>query len=556
MACSLSSASAAGRQIVQQRRERGHQRLVEGRFDRLLPQGPDVGEAHAVGREDAGEGMDQHRRHAERIGHQAGVLAAGAAEAVERVAGHVVAALHRDLLDRVGHVLDRDLEETRRDLDRCARVAGGRANLRREGREPRAHRAGVQRLVLAGAEDVREEFRLQLAEHDVAVGDAERPAAPVARRAGIGARRLRPDAIARAVEGADRAAARRHGVDQHHRRAHPHARHQGLEGTLVVAVIVRHVGGRAAHVEGDDPAEAGLARRLHRADDAAGRAAENRVLALEERGVGQPPARLHEHEPRAAQLGGHPLDITAQQRREVGVHDRGVAAADELHQRAGAVAGRYLGEADLARQRRRRLLVRGEAVAVHEDDRHRADAVVASRLHRRPCRRRIQCAEHGAVRHDPLVHLDDPLVEHRGQLDAPREEVGPGLVADAQRVAKTPGGDQQRAVALAFQQRVGRHRRPHLDHVDPGAGDRRADGDAHELADALDRRVAVVGVLREQLARHQRAVGPPSDDIGEGPAPVDPELPARLARCHGPDRQSASAMASPALTGPSLMTAA
>ena len=365
-----------GRQIVQQRRERGHQRLVEGRFDRLLPQRPDIGEAHAVGREHAGEGMDQHRRHAERVGHQAGVLAAGAAEAVERVAGHVVAALHRDLLDRVGHVLDRDLEEARRDLDRSARVAGGRAYLRRKACEPLAHRAGVQRLVLAGAEDVREEFWLQLAEHDVAVGDAERPAAPVARRTGIGARRLRPDAIAGAIEGADRAAARRHGVDQHHRRAHPHTGHQGLEGALVVAVIVRHIRGRAAHVEGDDPAEAGLARRLHRADDAAGRAAQDGVLALEERGVGQPPARLHEHEPRAAQFGGHPLDIAAQQRREVGVHDRGVAAADELHQRAGPVAGRYLGEAELSREFRRRLLVRGEAVAVHEDDRDRTDAVV------------------------------------------------------------------------------------------------------------------------------------------------------------------------------------
>jgi hypothetical protein len=30
--------------------------------------------------------MDQHRRHAERVGDQAGMLAAGAAEAVERIA--------------------------------------------------------------------------------------------------------------------------------------------------------------------------------------------------------------------------------------------------------------------------------------------------------------------------------------------------------------------------------------------------------------------------------------------------------------------------------------
>ena len=499
-----------GREIVELCRELRHQGCVEGRLDRLFPQGPDVGEAHAVGRKHAGEGMDEHRRHAERIGHQAGVLTAGAAEAVERVAGHVVAALHRDLLDRVGHVLDRDLEEAGRDLGRRALVAGGVPNLRSQGRELRAYRVGVQRLVLAGAEDVGEERGLQRAQHDVAVGDAERPAAAVARRARIGAGGLRADAIARAVEEADRAAARRHRVDQHHRRAHAHAGHQGLEGALVLAVIVRHVRRRAAHVEGDDLVEAGLTGGFHRADDAAGGAAEDGVLALEERGVGEPPARLHEHEPRAAQLRRHLVDVAAQQRREVGIDHGGIAPAHELHQRAGLVAGRYLGEADLARQRRRSLLMRGEAIAVHEDDRHGADTVVMGRLQQRPRSRSVDRAEHGAIGHDPLVHLDDPLVQHRGQHDAAVEEVGPRLVADAQRIGEARGGDQQRAVALALQQRVGRDGGAHLDHVDLGARDRRAGGDAHQLADSLDRGVAIVlRVLGQQLARHQRAVGPP-----------------------------------------------
>ena len=56
--------------------------------------------------------MDQHLGHAQRVGDQASVLAAGAAEAVERVARHVVAALQGDFLDRVRHVLDRDPDET------------------------------------------------------------------------------------------------------------------------------------------------------------------------------------------------------------------------------------------------------------------------------------------------------------------------------------------------------------------------------------------------------------------------------------------------------------
>ncbi len=70
-----------------------------------------VGEAHAVGRQHAGQRVDEHALHRQRVGHQAGVLPGRAAEAAQRVARHVVAALDRDLLDRVGHVADRDLHE-------------------------------------------------------------------------------------------------------------------------------------------------------------------------------------------------------------------------------------------------------------------------------------------------------------------------------------------------------------------------------------------------------------------------------------------------------------
>ena len=173
------------------------------------------------------------------------------------------------------------------------------------------------------------------------------------------------------------------------------------------------------------------------------------------------------------------------------------------------MAGRYLGEADFARESGRRLLMGGEAVAMHEDDRHGADAVVVSRLEQGPRRRPIQCAEHGAVRHHALVHLDHPLVEHRGQHDLAVEEVGPRLVADAQRIGEARGHNEQRAVALTLQQGVGCHRRAHLHDVDLGAGDWRAGGNAHDLPNPLDRGVAVMlRVLRQQLPRHQRAVGP------------------------------------------------
>ncbi len=155
---------------------------------------------------------------------------------------------------------------------------------------------GVERLVLAGAEDRREEVGLQLAEHDVGVGDGERAAAPVAGGAGIGAGRIRADAEASGLEMQDRAAARRDRVDAHHRRAHAHAGDLGVEGALVFAVIMGDVGRGAAHVEADDLVEAGELRRLDHADDAAGRAGQQRVLALEHVGGGQPARRHHEHQ--------------------------------------------------------------------------------------------------------------------------------------------------------------------------------------------------------------------------------------------------------------------
>ena len=227
-------------------------------------------------------------------------------------------------------------------------------------RKPSATSTGVRRLPVASAisrgergefrrDDARssgwspsgpntcgKESRLQLAEHDVAVGDGERPAAAIAGRAGIGAGRFRPDAKARAVEAADRAAARRHRVDLHHRRAHAHAGDHRLEGPLVLAGVVRDVGRGAAHVEADDLVEARHRRGAHHADDAAGRARQDRILALEAPRVGEPAVRLHERASRAvaAARRATAIDIAAQDRREIGVDHGGVAAADQLHQRA------------------------------------------------------------------------------------------------------------------------------------------------------------------------------------------------------------------------------
>ena len=485
--------------------------------------------------------MDEHARHAQRVGHETGVLSACAAETAQRVLGDVVAALHRDVLDRVGHVLDRDAQETVGDLLGRARLPLRRGNLRRERRKLRPDHVGIQRGVAVGAEHLGKEFRIELAHHHIAVGHRQRSAAAIGGRPGCGARRFGSDAEARAVERADRTAAGGDGVDAHHRRAQAHAGDFGHERAFILAGPVRDVGGRAAHVETDDPIEARLPRDLDRADDATRRSGQDGVLALEEIRIGQAAARLHELQAdagivaTAGELALDVPDVAAQDRRQVRIDHRGVAARHQLHQRAHFMRHRDLREADRASARRQRLLVLRITIAVHQHDRHRADAVVPGRAQARLGAGQVERHHHVAMRADALVDLDHAVVEHRRQLDPAYEELRAVLVRDAQRVGETAGDQQRRALPLALEQRVGRDRRAHLHRVDDAGRNGRAGCQLQQFADTLHRGVGIaLGVLGQELRRHQRAVGLARDDVRERPAAVDPELPLPGCRHAGP----------------------
>src|SRR5438874_1523539 len=144
--------------------------------------------------------MNQNTGDAERIGYRAGMLATGAAEATERVAGHVIAALHGDMLDGIGHVLHGDGQKPVRDLLRRPSGAGRGRDLLRQRGKFHSHCFAVKRLVLVRAEDRRKEVRLQLAHHDIAIGDGERTAAPITGRTGVGSSRMRTYSETRSVE--------------------------------------------------------------------------------------------------------------------------------------------------------------------------------------------------------------------------------------------------------------------------------------------------------------------------------------------------------------------
>ena len=118
-----------GARLVREGVERRARDRDRGRFERdfdgFLAHRGLIREAHSIGREHAGERVREHPRHAERVGHEARVLAAGAAEDAERVLGDVVSARDRDLLDGACHALRRDGDEAFGDLL-------GRAELARE----------------------------------------------------------------------------------------------------------------------------------------------------------------------------------------------------------------------------------------------------------------------------------------------------------------------------------------------------------------------------------------------------------------------------------------
>src|SRR5690348_14355145 len=144
--------------------------------------------------------MDEDALDTERIGDAAGMLAAGAAEAAERIFGHIIATLDRDLLDRVRHRRIGDGDKALGHLGRTAPIARGCGNLLREPGEFLLHDFAVERLVAAAPEDSGEIFGQQLAEHQIAVSDRKRTAAAITGGPGIGTSGLGPDAIARAVE--------------------------------------------------------------------------------------------------------------------------------------------------------------------------------------------------------------------------------------------------------------------------------------------------------------------------------------------------------------------
>ena len=166
------------------------------------------------------------------------------------------------------------------------------------------------------------------------------------------------------------------------------------------------------------------------------------------------------------------------------------------------------------------------AVTVHEHDGDRPDAVIERSLQRLTGRVFIQGGQHTAFRRHPLIDFDDGFIQQFGKFDPARKNIGPVLIADPQLVGEAPCHGQQRAFALAFEQRVRRDRRAHFDRFDDAVRQRGVALDTEGFANTLQGGILVAfRIFGQKLVGRQLAAGRPDDEVGKRPAPVDPELP-------------------------------
>ena len=220
--------------------------------------------------------------------------------------------------------------------------------------------------------------------------------------------------------------------------------------------------------------------------------------------------------------------VAAQYRRQVRIHDRGIAARHQFHQGAHPVRHRHLRETDLAGNARRRHLVMDVAIAVQEDDGAGAEPVRESAPQLRP-----------RAPPRPSSCIVSPWAPTRSAASMTRSynisgstmcrsnKRGRACVAILQRITKAAGDYQHGPLTLAFQQRVGGDGGAHFHAGHLLRRDLNAGPELQQPANALDRGILVVGgILRQQLKGVQRPVRRASDDVRERAAAIDPELPA------------------------------
>ena len=311
---------------------------IEHRLNGFLPVSAQGRQPKPQRRQHAGQRVEQYRIHAQFFGDRAGVLTACAAERAQGEVRRIFPSLYRNLFNRCGHLVDGDPQEA------LGGLLGGhpRATFGQHlpGKPVKAGpgRFQVQLLPAVGPEDSGKHAGLYPAQHKVGIRYGQRAAVSIAGRPRTGACGLGPGKEPSGMKAQDRSASRRYGMNLEHRRTQPGAGDLVVGYVLIAACIQRDIGGRPAHVKANEFLEPRLFGGARGAYHAGRRTGKDGVLAPESARFDQPSVALHERQVPRRQLpvfqpGAQPLDIAAQHRRQVRVHESGIAAADQLDQR-------------------------------------------------------------------------------------------------------------------------------------------------------------------------------------------------------------------------------
>ena len=411
---------------------------------------------HAQGREHPGVDRHQGPAHAQGLGQGAHVQAAGTAEGNQGVIPGIDAALHGDHPQGMGHVL----------VGKTHDAFGHRQRRHVQPCRQRVHGAAGRRLVQPHAA-AEEGIGTQAPQQQIGIGDrGPGTAAPVAGRPRIGAGRLGPHLQqAAGIHVGDGAAAGADGMHVHHRHRHRPAGDAAFGGQADVALDERHVGGGAAHVEGEQPFPAGQRAQETRRGQAAGRPRQqhaHRLAAGLGRFDGAARALHHGQGRPRRQAGPQALQIAVHQRPHVGIEPSGHApfVFTKLGQdRRGATD-----EACPAAPFHKRLFDAPlEAIilpGIEQIDGHRLGMALRYRLDQRLQIRVGQLLQHLAVRPQPAAGFQAVVAGHRrrDRLRLQVVQLAPGLAADGQQITQSAIGHEHATHALALEHGIGGHR--------------------------------------------------------------------------------------------------
>jgi hypothetical protein len=431
----------------------------EHRADQIVAE---IGREHPPGREGRRRRRHDDARDSELARDGNGVERPTAAVGQQRVVSRVEAALGGDASDRERHLhvgqpddpgRRRRAGETQRRADLLVDGAHGHREIER-------HRAPKE---APGVDPPENQVRVGHRRLLTASRVADRP------RFGAGALRAERQRAAR-IDPRDRSAPGTHFLDVDHR---------DPQGPAVDVVLVsglhepalddRALGGRAAHVERDQPVGAEDPREARAARDTRRGARLDRVHGLRARGLERERAAVrlgHQELPREAAATQAAAELA-----EVAIHDRLHVRVHDGRARALVLAP-FLRDAVRSRNRHARhlggndprgsLLVTGIAVREQKDDRHRLDAVGEKLPGGGAHGRLVERHEHLAGRGQPLRDLVGAAARHQ-RLRAPVEHVvhlQEVAATDLEDIAKPLGRDEARARPLVLEERVDPDRGP------------------------------------------------------------------------------------------------